>query len=90
MDDRRKNYRRWDAQQGSQEAVSPQEALPEDDLVFFLLDTIPQLNLMTAGVTVLVATWRGFPVSPTHALTGALLGAGLAYIGIAGAHSAPF
>jgi transposase len=45
MDDRRKNYRPWDAQQGSQQAVSPQEALPEDDLVFFLLDTIPQMNL---------------------------------------------
>jgi transposase len=45
MDDRRKNYRAWDAQQGSQQAVSPQDALPEDDLVFFLLDTIPQLDL---------------------------------------------
>ena len=45
MDDRRKNYRAWDAQQCSQQAVSPQDALPEDDLVFFLLDTTPQLDL---------------------------------------------
>jgi hypothetical protein len=45
MDDPRKNYRAWDAQQCSQQAISPQEALPEDDLVFFLLDTIPQLDL---------------------------------------------
>jgi Transposase domain (DUF772) len=45
MEDRRKNYRAWDAQQGSQKRVSPQEALPEGDLVFFLLDTIPQLDL---------------------------------------------
>ena len=45
MDDQRKNYRAWDAQQCSQQAVSPREALPEDDLVFFLLDTIPQLDL---------------------------------------------
>ena len=45
MDDRRKNYRAWDAQQCSQQAVSPQDALPEDDLVFFLLDTMPQLDL---------------------------------------------
>ena len=45
MDDRRKNYRAWDAQQCSQEAVSPREALPEDDLVFFLLDLIPQIDL---------------------------------------------
>ncbi len=45
MEDRRKNYRAWDAQQGSQKLVSPREALPEDDLVFFLLDLIPQLDL---------------------------------------------
>ena len=46
MDGRRKNYRAWDAQQGSQEPVSPRDALPEDDLVFFLLDLIPQIDLM--------------------------------------------
>ena len=45
MEDRRKNYRPWDAQQGSRKAVSPREALPEDDLVFFLLDTVPELDL---------------------------------------------
>jgi transposase len=46
MDGRRKNYRAWDAQQGSHEPVSPRDALPEDDLVFFLLDLIPQIDLM--------------------------------------------
>jgi transposase len=45
MDDRRKNYRAWDAQQGSRRPVTPREALPEDDLVFFLLDVIPQIDL---------------------------------------------
>jgi transposase len=45
MDDPRKNYRPWDAQHGSQQAISPRQALPENDLVFFLLDTIPELNL---------------------------------------------
>ena len=45
MDDRRKNYRAWDVQECSQQAISPQDALPEDDLVYFLLDTIPQLDL---------------------------------------------
>ena len=45
MEDRRKNYRPWDAQQSIQQAVSPREALPEDDLVFFLLDTVPGLGL---------------------------------------------
>ena len=47
MEDRRKNYRVWDAQQSSQKPVSPRDALPEDDLVFFLLDLIPQLDLAT-------------------------------------------
>jgi transposase len=45
MDERRKNYRAWDAQQSSHEPVSPREALPEDDLVFFLIDLIPQIDL---------------------------------------------
>ena len=45
MDDRRKTYRAWDAEQGSQRAISPSAALPEDDLVFFLLDAVPQLDL---------------------------------------------
>jgi transposase len=45
MDGRRKNYRAWDAQQNSQESVSPRDVLPEDDLVFFLLDLIPQIDL---------------------------------------------
>lgn len=45
MDDRRKNYRVWDADQSSQEPISPRDALPEDDLVFFLIDLIPQLDL---------------------------------------------
>jgi transposase len=43
--DRRKHYRSWDAQQGSLQAVSPRAALPPDDLVFFLLDTVPELDL---------------------------------------------
>src|SRR5450755_1473858 len=45
MEDRRKNYRPWDAQLSSQQAISPRQALPENDLVFFLLDTVPGLDL---------------------------------------------
>src|SRR6202795_1911744 len=45
MDDHRKNYRAWDAQQNCHDPISPQDALPEDDLVFYLLDLIPQLDL---------------------------------------------
>ncbi len=32
-----------------------------------------------AAVTVVIATWLGLPISTTHSLTGALVGAGLAY-----------
>jgi transposase len=46
MDDRVKRFRPWDALEGRQEIVSPETVLPEDDLVFFLLDTIPQLDLL--------------------------------------------
>ena len=45
MDDHRKNYRAWDAQECCQKRVSPREVLPEDDLSFFLLDLVPQLDL---------------------------------------------
>jgi transposase len=45
MDGRRKNYRSWDPQQNGDEAISPRNALPEGDLVFFLIDMIPQLDL---------------------------------------------
>ena len=45
MHGRRKHYRAWDAQQCSQEPVAPRDALPEDDLVFFLLDLVPQIDL---------------------------------------------
>jgi len=45
MDDRRKTYRVWNAQHGRQQAVTPSGILPEDDLVFFLLDVVPQLDL---------------------------------------------
>jgi transposase len=45
MDARRKNYRAWDPQQNGHDAISPRQALPEDDLVFFLIDLIPQLDL---------------------------------------------
>jgi transposase len=45
MVDQRKNYRSWDADQNRQEPISPRDALPEGDLVFFLLDLVPQLDL---------------------------------------------
>lgn len=45
MEGQHKTYRAWDAQQNGHDAVSPCDALPENDLVFFLIDLIPQLDL---------------------------------------------
>jgi transposase len=45
MDDRRKNYRVWDASLGSAQRVSPRDVLPQDDLAFFLLDLMPRIDL---------------------------------------------
>ena len=39
-----KTYRRWEPERSRHEAHSPAAKLPEGDLVFFLLDTMPQLN----------------------------------------------
>ncbi len=40
-----KTYRRWEPERYRHEAHSPAAKLPEGDLVFFLLDTMPQLHL---------------------------------------------
>ena len=40
-----KTYRRWEPERYQHEAHSPAAKLPEGDLVFFLLDTVPQLDL---------------------------------------------
>jgi transposase len=46
MDDRAgKTYRPFDPEQYAQQAFSPAQKLPEGDLVYFLLDLIPQLDL---------------------------------------------
>lgn len=45
----------------------------------------PEFHLavaLAAGLTVLIATLMGFPISTTHSLTGALVGAGLVAIGL--------
>jgi transposase len=45
MDDRLKQFRAWDVMEGRREIFCPEDSLPQDDLVFFLLDLIPQLDL---------------------------------------------
>jgi transposase len=42
---RRKKYRPWNPDAYATQAVTPADRLPEGDLVFFLLDTVPQLDL---------------------------------------------
>ncbi|MEH2084751.1 MAG: inorganic phosphate transporter [Nostoc sp.] len=45
----------------------------------------PEFHLavvLATGLTVLIATLMGFPISTTHSLTGALIGAGLVAIGL--------
>lgn len=41
----RKTYRSWQPELYQQQAHSPRSQLPTGDLVFFLLDVVPQLNL---------------------------------------------
>jgi PiT family inorganic phosphate transporter len=50
------------------------------DTVVSLGTFLPAVAL-AAGATVMAAAWLGFPISTTHALTGALLGAGIMSIG---------
>lgn len=45
MTPRRKTYRPWTPEVYQQETLSPRSQLPAGDLVFFLLDVIPQLDL---------------------------------------------
>jgi transposase len=40
-----KAYRPWDPETYAQQAHAPATKLPEDDLVFFLLDVVPRLDL---------------------------------------------
>ena len=45
MDDLGKQFRYWNPLDGRSEIFSPEDSLPENDLVFFLLELIPQLDL---------------------------------------------
>src|SRR5882757_6760103 len=45
MDDRLKQFRSWDAMDGRREIFCPEDSLPEDALVFFLLELGPRLDL---------------------------------------------
>ena len=60
MDDQVKPFRQWDVMEGRREIFSPEESLPQNDLVFFLLDLIPRLDLI-AFYRFYSTDWRGQP-----------------------------
>ena len=45
MQDAHKTYRPWDPSFNASQNYSPDDVLPENDLVFFLIDLVPQLDL---------------------------------------------
>lgn len=62
---RRKKYRPWNPEAYAHQTVSPAERLPEGDLVFFLLDTVGQLDLDAIYVTYEQETRGQPPFDPT-------------------------
>src|SRR5947208_6048249 len=58
--ERGKKYRPWDPEEFANHTYTAADRLPEDDLVFFLLDVIPQLDLSRFYASYEVET-RGAP-----------------------------
>ena len=59
-----KTYRPWDPQRYRQQAHSPASKLPEGDLVFFLLDVVPKLELSPFYAPMSRETQGGPPFDP--------------------------
>jgi transposase len=62
---RRKKYRSWDPEVYAQQAFRPMDRLPEDDLVFFLLDAVPLFDLDAFYASYEVETRGQPPFDPT-------------------------
>ena len=60
MQDAHKTYRPWDPSFNTSQNYSPDDVLPESDLVFFLIDLVPQLDL-SAFYTYYEQETRGAP-----------------------------
>jgi transposase len=60
MQDAHKTYRPWDPSFNASQNYSPDDVLPENDLVFFLIDLVPQLDL-SAFYTYYEQETRGAP-----------------------------
>jgi transposase len=59
-----KTYRHWEPQRYRQQAHSPASKLPEGDLVFFLLDVVPKLDLSQCYAPYEQETRGGPPFDP--------------------------
>ncbi len=58
------------------------EKIPGQDVVLFM--AVMVCSLLAAGIWLQLATWKGWPVSTTHSIVGAVAGAGIAAAGFAG------
>ena len=59
-----KTYRPWEPQRYRQQAPSPVSKLPEGDLVFYLLDVVPKLDLSQFYASYEQETRGGPPFDP--------------------------
>jgi len=58
------------------------DKIPGQDVVLFM--AVMVCSLLAAGIWLQLATWKGWPVSTTHSIVGAVAGAGIAAAGLAG------
>ncbi len=58
------------------------DRIPGHDLVLFM--AVMVCSLLAAGIWLQLATWKGWPVSTTHSIVGAVAGAGIAAAGFGG------
>src|SRR4051794_11530669 len=65
----RKKYRPWTPEFNSQQPYCPDERLPPGDLVFFLIDLIPELDLTDLYASYEVETRGAPPSAPAMMLT---------------------
>jgi transposase len=66
---KRKTYRPWDPPAFAAHSYTPADRLPEDDLVFFLLDAIPHLDLSRLYASYEVETRGAPPFDPAMMAT---------------------
>ena len=59
-----KTYRPWQPQRSRQQAHSPASQLPEGDLVFFLLDVVPKVDVSQCYAPYEQETRGGPPFAP--------------------------